>query len=124
LKHLGPADRFFSVDEYGPFSVKQHGGRRRVRKGECPTVPQYQISKGRLIVTGGLELSTNQVTHFYSDKKDSGEMIALSPRSPYVSEIANATRTLIWCSMDRRRRPIPSAHPTGKFRTVARSVMV
>jgi hypothetical protein len=57
----------------GPFSVKQHGGRRRVRKGEYPTVPQYQVSKGRLIVTAALELSTNQVTHFYSDKKDSGE---------------------------------------------------
>lgn len=77
LKRLGRADRFFSVDEYGPFSVKQHGGRRRVRKGEYPTVPQYQVSKGRLIVTAALELSTNQVTHFYSDKKDSSEMIAL-----------------------------------------------
>jgi transposase len=77
LRRLGPADRFFSVDEYGPFSVKQQGGRRRVRKGEYPTVPQYQMSKGRLIVTAALELSTNQVTHFYSDKKDSGEMIEL-----------------------------------------------
>jgi transposase len=77
LKRLGPADRFFSVDEYGPISIKQHGGRRRVRKGEYPTVPQYQISKGRIIVTAALELSTNQVTHFYSDKKDTAEMIAL-----------------------------------------------
>jgi transposase len=77
LRRLGLFDRFFSVDEYGPFSVKQHGGRRRVRKGEYPTVPQYQISRGRLIVTAALELSTNQVTHFYSDKKDTSEMIAL-----------------------------------------------
>jgi transposase len=77
LRRLGHADRFFSVDEYGPFSVKQHGGRRRVRKGEYPTVPQYQISKGSLILTAALELSTNQVTHFYSNKKDSGEMIEL-----------------------------------------------
>ncbi len=77
LRRLGPSDRFFSVDEYGPFSVKQHGGRRRVRKGEYPTVPQYQISKGRLIVTAALELSRNQVTHFYSDKKDTDEMVAL-----------------------------------------------
>ena len=77
LKRLGPADRFFSVDEYGPFSIKQHGGRKRVRNGEYPTVPQYQVSKGRLIVTAALELSTNQVTHFYSDKKDTEEMIAL-----------------------------------------------
>jgi transposase len=77
LRRLGPADRFFSVDEYGPFSIKHHGGRCRVRKGEYPTVPQYQVSKGRLIVTAALELSTNQVTHFCSDKKDTGEMIAL-----------------------------------------------
>jgi len=77
LRRLGPADRFFSVDEYGPFSIKQHGGKRRVRRGKYPTVPQYQISKGRLIVTAALELSTNQVTHFYSTKKDTHEMISL-----------------------------------------------
>jgi transposase/transposase-like protein len=80
LRRLGPNDRFFSVDEYGPFSVKRHGGRRRVRRGEYPTIPQYQSSKGRLIVTAALELSTNQVTHFYSEKKDTGEMIALLGR--------------------------------------------
>ena len=77
LRRLGPTDRFFSVDEYGPFSIKHHGGRCKVRNGEYPTVPQYQVSKGRLIVTAALELSTNQVTHFYSHKKDTGEMIAL-----------------------------------------------
>lgn len=80
LRRLGPDDRFFSVDEYGPFSVKRHGGRRRVRSGEYPTIPQYQSSKGRLIVTAALELSTNQITHFYSEKKDTGEMIALLGR--------------------------------------------
>ena len=77
LRRLGPTDRFFSVDEYGPFSIKHHGGRCKVRNGEYPTVPQYQVSKGRLIVTAALELSTNQVTHFYSHKKDTGEMITL-----------------------------------------------
>jgi transposase len=80
LRRLGPTDRFFSVDEYGPFSIKQHGGRRRVRKGDYPTVPQYQISNGRLIVTAALELSTNQVIHFYSNKKDTAEMITLLRR--------------------------------------------
>ena len=48
-----------------------------MRGGEYPTIPQYQISKGRLVVTAALELSTNQVTHFYSDKKDTEEMITL-----------------------------------------------
>jgi hypothetical protein len=30
-----------------------------------------------LILTAALELSTNQVTHFYSEKKDTAEMIKL-----------------------------------------------
>jgi transposase len=80
LRRLGPDDRFFSVDEYGPFSVRQHGGRRRVRRGEYPTIPQYQQSLGYLIATAALELSTNQVTHFFSKKKDTEEMITLMRR--------------------------------------------
>jgi hypothetical protein len=34
-------------------------------------------SKGFLIIIAALELSTNQVTHFYSQKKDTEEMIKL-----------------------------------------------
>jgi transposase len=77
LSHLKPTERFFSIDEFGPFAVKQQGGRRLVAPGEYPTVPQYQISKGCLIVTAALELSTNQVTHFYSSGKNTLEMIKL-----------------------------------------------
>src|SRR5262249_41548215 len=44
---------------------------------QVPVVPQYQKSKGSLIVTAALELSTNQVTHFYSSKKDTEEMVKL-----------------------------------------------
>ncbi|MFC2002877.1 IS630 family transposase [Chloroflexota bacterium] len=77
LRRLGPNDRFFSIDEFGPFSVKQIAGKRRVPPGEYPTVPQWQKSKGWLIITAALELATNQITHFYSRKKDSGEMIKL-----------------------------------------------
>ncbi|MGA2482303.1 MAG: transposase [Candidatus Acidiferrales bacterium] len=77
LSRLGPEDRFFSIDEFGPFSVKKTGGRRLVAASEYPTIPQWQPSKGVLIVTAALELSTNQVTHFYSEKKNSQEMIKL-----------------------------------------------
>lgn len=77
LKRLGQNDRFFSIDEFGPFSVKHHTGTRLVPPGEYPTVPQWQKSKGWLIVTAALELSTNQTTHFYSKKKDTEEMIKL-----------------------------------------------
>jgi hypothetical protein len=77
LSRLGRNDRFFSIDEFGPFSVKKRGGRRLVLSNEYPTVPQWQRSKGFLIVTAALELSTNQITHFYSEKKNSKEMIKL-----------------------------------------------
>ena len=48
-----------------------------VRSGEDHTVPQRQRSRGRLIVTATLELCTNQVTHFYSERKNTDEMIRL-----------------------------------------------
>ncbi len=77
LSHLREKEKFFSIDEYGPFSVKMQGGKALARKGEARTYPQYQKSKGRLICTAALELSTNQITHFYSMTKDTKEMVKL-----------------------------------------------
>jgi transposase-like protein len=77
LGSLGPKDGFFSIDEYGPFAVKQRQGRKLVPPEMAFTVPQFQKSKGALIMTAALELSTNQVTHFYSQKKNTAEMIKL-----------------------------------------------
>src|SRR4029078_13176972 len=51
LGSLGPEERFFSIDEFGPFAVKMKGGRRRVAPNEYPSVPQHQSSKGCLILT-------------------------------------------------------------------------
>jgi transposase len=77
LSGLKPGERFFSIDEFGPFSVKMRPGRVLAGPGEVPSVPQFQKSKGSLIMTAALELSTNQVTHFYSAKKNTGEMLRL-----------------------------------------------
>lgn len=77
LRNLQPDEKFFSVDEYGPFAVKMLGGKSRMAPGEFKAVPQYQKSKGRLILTAALELSENQVTHFYSDHKNTEEMLKL-----------------------------------------------
>lgn len=77
LSKLKADEAFFSIDEYGPFAVKKKGGRKRVAPGETYTVPQWQKSKGCLIITGALELSRNQVTHFYSKKKNTKEMIKM-----------------------------------------------
>lgn len=77
LSNLGTNEKFFSIDEYGPFGVKLYGGRSLAPPGEKKTIPQWQKSKGSLIITAGLELSTNQITHFYSEKKNTSEMIKL-----------------------------------------------
>jgi len=53
------------------------GGRKLVAPGERILVPQFQRSKGTLIVTAALELSTNQITHLYSKGKNTDEMIRL-----------------------------------------------
>jgi transposase len=77
LSKLENDEAFFSIDEFGPFAVKKRGGKKRVAPAESYTVPQWQRSKGYLIVTAALELSRNLVTHFYSKKKNTAEMIKL-----------------------------------------------
>lgn len=78
LASLGPDERFFSIDEFGPFAVKMKAGRALSPPDVQPTVPQWQKSKGRLILTAALELATNQVTHFYSEAKNTQEMIRMA----------------------------------------------
>jgi transposase len=77
LSSLGEDEKFFSVDDFGPFSVKMRGGKAYTPKGTIRIVPQWQRSQGSLILTCALELSTNQMTHFYSERKITDEMIRL-----------------------------------------------
>jgi hypothetical protein len=77
LSELRPDEVFFSIDEFGPFSVKIQGGKTYQPRGTTQTFPQWQSSKGRLVLTGALELSHNQLTHFYSERKNTDEMIKL-----------------------------------------------
>jgi hypothetical protein len=77
LSRLKDDERLFSIDEFGPFAIKMYGGRKLVAPNEHNYVPQFQKSRGCLIVTAALELSTNQITHFYSQKKNTAEMIKL-----------------------------------------------
>jgi transposase len=77
LSGLQPDEAFFSIDEFGPFAVKMQGGRALTPPGELRTLPQWQKSRGTLIITAALELSRNQVTHFYSEKKNTVEMIRM-----------------------------------------------
>ena len=80
LSQLAVNEKFFSIDEFGPFSVKLRGGMALVPRDQMRTVPQRQRAKGSLICTAALELSLNQITHFYSRKKNTKEMIKLLRR--------------------------------------------
>jgi transposase/DNA-binding MarR family transcriptional regulator len=77
LLGLRPDEAFFSIDEFGPFAVKMKPGRALSAPGEQRVVPQWQKSKGCMIMTAALELSGNQVTHFYSPKKNTVGMIRM-----------------------------------------------
>jgi transposase len=77
LSELREDEAFFSIDEFGPFAVKMRGGKALQPPGEVRQVPQWQKSKGSLIVTAALELSRNQIIHFYSDQKNSTETCKL-----------------------------------------------
>jgi transposase len=77
LGSLGKNEKFFSIDEYGPKSLRPQGGRQLVRKGELPVYYKVDKGKGSFICTCALELSTNQLSWFYSLKKDTNEMIKL-----------------------------------------------
>ena len=78
LQNLSLREKFFSIDEYGPFAIKIQGGRSLVPQGHVRTVPQRQRSKGTLVVTGAL--ATNQITDFYSPAKNTAEMVKLLHR--------------------------------------------
>jgi DDE superfamily endonuclease len=80
LSQLSSHEKFFSIDEFGPFSVRIHGGKALVPGDQIRTIPQRQRSRGSLICTAALELSSNQISHFYSKKKNSREMIKLLRR--------------------------------------------
>jgi transposase-like protein len=127
LGSLAADEGFFSIDEYGPFAVKHRAGLRRAAPGEIPTVPQWQKSKGFLIMTAALELSTNQVTHFYSEKKNTEEMIklldVLLERNRHLSTIYLSWDAASWHISKRLSERIASnnimAQVTGSTRVEA-----
>jgi transposase len=77
LSGLRADETFFSIDEYGPFAIKAQSGRALTGPNEQRLVQQWQRSKGFLILTAAIELSSNQITHFYSTKKNTDEMIRM-----------------------------------------------
>ncbi|GAA4321798.1 hypothetical protein GCM10023149_21810 [Mucilaginibacter gynuensis] len=77
LSNLGKDEKFFSIDEYGPKSIRPQGGRMLAEQGKPPVYRKVDKGKGFIICTCALELSTNQLAWFYSAKKNTDEMIKL-----------------------------------------------
>jgi hypothetical protein len=77
LANLRQDEAFFSIDEFGPFAVKTKPGLALAAPGDRRIVPQWQKSRGCLLLTAALELSQNQVHYFYSAKKNTAEMIRM-----------------------------------------------
>ncbi|WP_084486906.1 IS630 family transposase [Brucella rhizosphaerae] len=96
LSNLASDEAFFSIDEFGPFAVKMKPGLMLDPPGPHRIVPQWQKSKGCMIMTAALELSGNQVTHFYSDKKNTAEIIRMMD----VLLERYATRRTLYLSWD------------------------
>jgi transposase len=96
LSNLRPDEAFFSIDEYGPFAVKTYGGRKLAGPREQHVVHQWQKTRGSLIITAALDLYSNQVTHFYSTKKNTDEMIKMMD----ILIVKYADRRKIYLSWD------------------------
>ncbi|HTE01467.1 MAG TPA: IS630 family transposase [Mucilaginibacter sp.] len=77
LANLKEEEKFFSIDEFGHFAIKLKGGWSHVKRDEQVIIPQKQKKRGIILMTAALEISTNQLTHFYSREKNTGEMIKL-----------------------------------------------
>jgi transposase len=77
LQSLKADEMFFFIDELGPLQVRKYGGRCYTPKGETPTYPQNQRSKGSITLYGALSATTNQVTWFYGETKDTTAMVDL-----------------------------------------------
>lgn len=77
LGNLASDEAFFSIDEYGPFAVKDQPGRSLAAPGEQRLVQQWQRSRGSITLTAAIELASNQITHFYSERKNTAEMLRM-----------------------------------------------
>jgi transposase len=78
LHSLKADEDLFFIDELGPLPVRRYGGRCYTPKGQTPTHPQNQRSKGSITLYGALSTTTNQVIWFYGNTKDSAGIIDLA----------------------------------------------
>lgn len=77
LQGLKEGERFFFIDEVGPYRVKKYGGRILMPKNQTPELPEYQKSRGKIQFVAALEAVTNQMSWLFTPDKTAVSMIAL-----------------------------------------------
>jgi transposase len=77
LQTLKADDLFFFVDELGPLRVKKYGGRAFFGKTDHCSIPQMQVHRGAVTLTGALSATTNQMTWIYGLSKNTTTIIDL-----------------------------------------------
>lgn len=77
LQALKEGERFFFIDEVGPYRVKKYGGRVLMPKDETMTLPEHQKSRGSIQFVAALEAVTNQIIWIFTSDKSAASMISL-----------------------------------------------
>jgi hypothetical protein len=119
LGSLSSDEAFFSIDELGPVAVKMRGGRSLQPHDKVRTVPQWQKSRGAFILTAALDLANNQVIFFFSERKNTGEIILLVDRlrEDYASyrKLFLSWDSAPWHSSARLREHLQAINDRAKF---------
>ncbi|MBJ6800215.1 IS630 family transposase [Geomonas propionica] len=77
LRGLVAGERFFFIDEVGPYKVKKYGGKYLGLEEQTRIIPAVQPSKGTVQFVASLEALSNQVTWLFTPSKGSEALIAL-----------------------------------------------
>jgi len=77
LQGLKEGERFFFIDEVGPYQVKKYGGRLLMPKDQIETLPEPQKSRGKIQFVAALEAVTNQMTWIFTADKRALSVIGL-----------------------------------------------
>lgn len=77
LQGLKEGERFFFIDEVGPYRVRRYGGRILAAAGDILTLPEQQKSRGKVQFVASLEAVTNQLKWIFTADKSAASMVGL-----------------------------------------------
>jgi transposase/transposase-like protein len=130
LQSLRPKDKFFSIDEYGPFAIKIKGGRSLVPIGHPRTVPQRQTQQGHADHHGGagaVDQSNHALLLSSKEHHRNGEAAAQTRghiRRPRVYILFMGCCIMARFESIPRQRPRDQRHPRRRAASEARSAAI